>query len=40
MIGEMRNAYLSQEPCDQVTKYNSLVGLIIACWGGDAGNIP
>jgi hypothetical protein len=32
--------YLSEEPCDNVSKDNSFVGLVVIWWGRDTSKVP
>jgi hypothetical protein len=32
--------YFTEEPCDNVSKDNSFVGLVIVRWRGDTGQVP
>lgn len=32
--------YFSEEPCDNVSKDNGFVGLVVVGWRGDTGEVP
>lgn len=37
---EFLGSYLSEEPCDQVSKYDSLICLVVVSWRRNAGSRP
>jgi len=35
-----KETYLSEEPCDNVSEYNSFIGLVIVWWRRDTSKVP
>ena len=32
--------HLSEEPCNNISEYNSFIGLVVIWWGRDTSKVP